>query len=218
MNYKKHLIISGILFIIVLVLWPVFMMLSQPTGSDEDQLNWVLNHLTLYKIQFFLAFLIAPSIIYLMLAQLGKQVTTENNMIKFGYIFIAGYAVLVSIAYCSQIILVPGLLKNGLIDQAKAWYFGSTVSATFFIDQLGYCFWGIGTIVLFRQFLNGKGIIRSLGILYLVSAVLSIIAFIGLILDNKLMKEMTLYSGLMLIPVAILTIILGYRENRTLNP
>src|SRR3972149_4229888 len=121
MNYKKHLIISGILFTIVLLLWPVFMMLSQPTGSDEDQLNWVLNHLTLYKIQFFLAFLIAPSIIYLMLAQLGKQVTTENNMIKFGYIFIAGYAVLVSIAYCSQIILVPGLLKNGLIDQAKAW-------------------------------------------------------------------------------------------------
>ncbi len=149
MKTNRHLIISGILFTVVLFLWPIFMGISQPQGTDEEQLNWIQNHITLFKLQFFFAFLISPSIIYMMLSQLDKYPSSNKIISKVGLVFITGYFVLNSIAYASQMILVPKLMEAGLIEQAKVWYFGSSFSVIYFIDQMGYCFWGIGTIILF---------------------------------------------------------------------
>jgi hypothetical protein len=67
MKTNRHLIISGILFTVVLFLWPIFMAISQPNGNEEEQFKWILDNLTVYKVQFFFALLLAPSIIYLML-------------------------------------------------------------------------------------------------------------------------------------------------------
>jgi hypothetical protein len=39
MKSNRHLIASGIIFTIVLFLWPVFMGFSQSQGSEIDQLN-----------------------------------------------------------------------------------------------------------------------------------------------------------------------------------
>jgi len=214
MKTNKHLIISGIIFTIILFLWPIFMAISQPQGNDEEQFKWILDHLTIYKLQFFFALLLGPSIIYLMFSQLDKYSHNDKIVLRIGFVFITGYFVLNSIAYASQIIILPKLIEADFIDQATVWYFNSSTSVTYFIDQMGYCFWGIGAIILFIRFLKERGIIKYLSLIYTVSGILSIIAFFGLIIDNELMNSMTLYSGLVLIPIGIMTLIWGLKENR----
>jgi CDP-diacylglycerol--glycerol-3-phosphate 3-phosphatidyltransferase len=217
MKINKHLILSGILFTIVLFLWPIFMGISQPQGSDIEQLNWIKNHSIIFKIQFFFAFLISPSIIYLMLSQLDKYHFNNNISKRLGLIFIIGYFVLNSISYASQIILVPKFVNSGLMEQARVWYFMSSSSISYFINQMGYCFWGIGTMILFVRLIKKNGIIKYLSLIYVVSAILSIIAFFGLMLDSEIINSMTLYGGLVLIPCGIMTVIWGVQENKKIK-
>ncbi len=218
MKTNRHLIISGFLFTIALFLWPIFMGIYQPIGNDiEQQLNWIIENSTIYKIQFFFAFLISPSIIYLMLSQLDKFHFDNHVSKKIGMIFITGYFVLNSISYASQIILVPKFMDSGLIEQAKIWYFMSPSSVSYFINQMGYCFWGIGAMILFSRLVKEKGIIKYLSLIYIISAILSIIAFIGLMIGNEIINSMTLYGGLVLIPIGIMTIIWGLQDNKKIK-
>lgn len=212
MKTNKHLIISGIIFTIVLFLWPIFMAISQPQGNMEEQFNWILDNLVIYKLQFFFALLLGPSIVYMMLSQLEKCSHYDKIALKMGYLFVIGYFILNSTAYGSQIFFLPQIIEAGYIEQANVWYFGSSTSFTYFIDQMGYCFWGIGAIVLFVRFLKESGIIKYLSWIYFVSGILSVVAFIGLVIDNNLMISMTLYSGLLLVPVGIMTLIWGLKE------
>lgn len=217
MKTNTHLIISGIVFTVVLFLWPVFMAIEQPQGADEEQFKWIQDHLILYKLQFIFASLIGPSIIYLMLSQLGKFPENDKIALRAGFVFITGYFVLNSIAYASQIILVPRLIRAGMTEQARVWYFNSSASATYFIDQMGYCFWGIGAIILFFRFLREKGPVKYLSLIYTLSGILSIAAFAGLIIDNAFLNSLTLYSGLILTPVGIITLIWGLKESKKAN-
>ena len=215
MKTNKHLIISGILFSIVLFLWPIFMGIAQPEGTVVEQLNWIRHNTTIFKIQFFFAFLIAPSILYIMFSQLNDYKADNSISSKIGLIFLTGYVVMDSISYASQIIIVPNYIHSGSLEQASVWYLNSTTSVTYFINQLGYCFWGIASIILFSKLILGKGMIKYLSMIYILSATLSIVAFVGLIMDNTFLNSMTFLSGLLLLPVGIMTVIWGIRENKS---
>jgi hypothetical protein len=214
MKSNKHLLISGIIFLIILALWPLLMAVSQPSGTFEEQIGWVAENTKLMKWQFFLAMLISPSIIYLMAAQLSAAGDSDEILIMPGMIFLAIYAALNCISYGSQVVMVPKLLEAGMQEQLALWYFGSEVSIAYFLNQTGYFFWAIGTLVLFSRFITQKGMIRYISILYVVSAVLSIVAFLGLVLTNAAMNSMTFPSGLLLLPVGVMTVIWGVRSKR----
>jgi len=213
MNANKHLIVSGVLFAIVLFLWPIFMAIAQPavTGT-EQQLYWVMRNLAMYRCQFILAFLIAPLVLYMMSAQLDRAGTGGGTAGLTGRLFLAGYLVLNSISYASQIVLVPGFMRAGMVQQAGLFYFGSEESVVYFLNQMGYAFWAVGAIILFVPLVRHSGMIRYISGLYLISALLSIAAFAGLMADSKVLNSLTLYSGLILAPVGILTAIWGIRE------
>lgn len=187
------------------------MVVSSPTGSIEEQLQWVSANVALYKTQFFLAFLLAPAILYMMLVQI-RWTKSRGLFTRIGLIFLSAYAVLVSIAYGSQAILIPKLLANGLTEQAKLWYFGAPFSITFFIDLTGYFFWALGTLCIFATLIFRKGLMRFIGILYILSAVLSVVAFLGLLFESKVMVSMTMPSGLLIVPVAVLTLIAAFKR------
>ena len=125
MSPKTNLIVSGVLFTVVLVAWPVMMILASPTGGIEQQLQWVAGHALLFKMQFLLALLIAPAIVYLMLAQLNMLQTADTVSKRFGMVFLAAYVVLNSVAYASQAVLLPRFLAAGQMDLVRAWYFAS---------------------------------------------------------------------------------------------
>jgi len=217
MKTYQHLIISGIIFTVVLLLWPIFMGASQAEGSFEEQVKWLNENITLYKIQFFFAFLISPSVLYMMIAQIKQSGTEQGILQKLGYLFLAAYLVLNSIAYASQMTVAPSFIKAEMTEQLKVWYMGSNKSVIYFLNQMGYFFWAAGTLLLFSNHLKQKGIIRYISIIYLVSAVLSVAAFAGLIFENDAMNSMTVISGMILAPIGILTIIWGTKEKRKLS-
>jgi hypothetical protein len=214
MKSHHHLLISGILFLAVLILWPVLMAVSQPSGSLADQLHWVEENMTLNRLQFFFALLISPSIIYMMMAQIENSNKTGKISLRFGWIFLAVYASLNSISYASQIILVPRFLAAGLSEQASIWYFNSPFSIAYFLNQLGYFFWAIAALVLFVGLVRQKGLIRYISMVYLLSAVLSVLAFAGLVIENNTLNFLTFPSGLMLVVVGVLTVVWGSRLSR----
>jgi hypothetical protein len=213
---KNHLIISGIIFTLILILWPLLMAISQPSGTFEEQLRWVAENTNHMKWQFFLALLISPSIIYLMSSQLAKADIADKVMLQVGTVFLTVYVALNCISYGSQVVLVPKLLASGMYDQFTLWYFGSEVSIAYFLNQTGYFFWAIGTLVLFSRFVTQKGMIRYISILYVVSAVLSIVAFVGLVINNSTLNSMTFPSGLLLLPVGAMTVVWGLRDKRSI--
>jgi hypothetical protein len=214
MSANKHLIISGVLFSVVLFTWPILMGMFHPSGTVEEQLIGVSDNISFYKIQFFFAFLISPSIVYMMLSQLNKFPEKNKLSTGLGNIFISVYVVLNCISYGSQVVLVPGFIEQGDMAAARNWYFGSSVSVSYFLNQTGYFFWAVGTIILFIRFLKNKGYSKYIGIIYLISAILSIFAFMGLLINNSFINSITLVSGLVLLPVGILTVIWGYNGKR----
>jgi hypothetical protein len=213
---KNHLIFSGIIFTLILILWPLLMAISQPSGTFEEQLRWVADNTNHMKWQFSLAMLISPAIIYLMVAQLTIANIADKVLLRLGMIFLSVYVALNCISYGSQVVLVPKLLEAGLYDQLALWYFGSEVSISYFLNQTGYFFWAIGTLVLFSRYITQKGMIRYISILYVVSAVLSIVAFIGLVINNSTLNSMTFPSGLLLLPVGAMTVVWGLRDKRSI--
>jgi hypothetical protein len=213
MNINKHLVFSGILFTVVLFLWPILMAISQPTGTLEEQLSWVVENQSYYKLQFTMALLIAPSILYMMIAQFGKAGRLTSLSFRLGVMFLGVYIALNCISYGSQIILVPAMLEAGMTEQVTVWYFNSPVSVSYFLNQMGYFFWSLGVIACFAGLLALKGYIRTLGIIYIVSAVLSILAFLGLIIDNPALNSLTFPSGLLLLPTGIITVLWGIKKS-----
>jgi len=209
MNAKRNLIVSGALFTVMLTAWPVMMAIARPTGSIEQQLQWVAGHSLLFKMQFLLALLIAPAIVYLMLAQLNKLQTADNISKRFGMVFLSAYVVLNSVSYASQAVLLPRFLAAGQMEFARAWYFASPMSVSYFINQLGYCFWGIAAIALFFGTMRGQRLPGLIAAFYFLSSLLSIMAFAGLLFDSRVLMRLTMPGGLVLFPVGILTMAWG---------
>jgi len=213
MSAKKNLIVSGVLFTVVLLAWPLMMVLAKPIGSIGQQLLWVAGHALLYRAQFVLALLLAPAIVYMMLAQLNRRQTADSISRRFGMVFLAAYVVLNSVSYASQAVLLPRFLATGQMDLARAWYFASPWSVAYFINQLGYCFWGIAAIALFFGSFRGQRLPGLIAAFYFLSALLSIFAFAGLLFESQAFMRLTLPSGLVLFPVGILTIAWGLQKD-----
>jgi len=213
MNANRNLIVSGILFTIVLAAWPLMMVIAKPTGDIGQQLHWVAGHVLLFKMQFFLALLLAPAIVTMMLAQLDKLRTADTVSRRFGMVFLAAYVVLNSVSYGSQAVLVPRYLAAGQMDLARAWYFASPSSVAYFINQLGYCFWGIAAIALFSKALRDWRLAGLIASFYYLSALLSIMAFAGLLFESPGLMRLTMPSGLVLFPVGFLTVAWGLSKD-----
>ena len=213
MNAKRNLIVSGALFSVALAAWPLMMAMAKAPGSIEQQLQWVAGHALLYRAQFVLALLLAPAIVYMMLAQLNRLQTADSISTRFGMVFLAAYVVLNSVSYASQAVLVPRYLAVGQVDLARAWYFASPSSVAYFINQLGYCFWGIAAIALFSKALLDWRLTGLIASFYYLSALLSIMAFAGLLFENRGLMRLTMPGGLVLFPVGFLTVVWGWQND-----
>lgn len=214
MKLNKQLFSSSVLFVTCLVLWPFFMAISQPQGTLEEKFQWIIQNQTLFKSQFFIAFLIGPSLIFMMVSQLKPINGLSNKTDMLGYIFIGAYLVLCSVSYGAQFIILPNLIIKKLDIIAQVIYFDSESSFTYFLNQTGYFFWALGAIVLFFKAALKKNPFQIISVIYLISAVLSIIAFLGLILNNKIMNSMTFVSGIILLPAGIISIIRSVKPNQ----
>jgi|GEM_PF-641003 len=214
MSIHQHRVVSGTMFTVVLCLWPLFMALAPHDGTVSEQFQWIQAHRPLHIAQFVFALLLSPTLVYLMLAQIGPVLTRDSIPVRLGMFFLTAYLVLNSIAYGSQLVVLPHLIERGTEAQAILWSMNSPTSLIYFLNQMGYCFWGGGTLLLFYHRVAVPGMIRVVSLIYLISATLSILAFVGLILANPTLNSFTLYSGLLLLPVGIITVVWGWQDSK----
>ena len=132
MKLNKELFSSSVLFTACLVLWPVFMAIAQPLGTLAEKFQWIMQNQTLFKAQFFLAFLISPSLIYMMLSQLKAIHGHLNKSDMPGYIFLSAYLVLCSVSYGAQFIILPNLIDQKPDTIAQVIFSGLWVQLCFF--------------------------------------------------------------------------------------
>ena len=210
--YKKDgaytLFWGGIFFTVVVLLWPILMAVSELQGQVAEQLQQIGQEPGLYMANFFVASLIAPAILVLMIT-FAFAVDTGRRVPVFDYVgavFLAAYAVLVSVSYTSQYAYLPRLLAAGEMETAMLWYFGCRLSVPYFLNQLGYASFGIAALLIAYKLLYERGIPRVIGILLWISALLSLAAFAGLAFQIEAQGVLSIISGLLTLPMGVLSI------------
>lgn len=211
-SHSRNLIISGSIFTLLILLWPIFMALSDGNaGSLEEKVLEISKDGAVYYIGFVNASLIAPSAFALISIVSGLYRKEKKDLFDtIGIVLLIGYCILNSISYISQYSILPRLITAGKINEAIEWLFDKD-SLIYFLNQMGYSLFGMGVIIIFKGFLRAKGIEKILGLIFCISGALSILAFIGLLIQNELLNMLTIFSGLLMVPAGVLTVILGAR-------
>lgn len=215
-SHSRNLIISGSIFTFIILLWPVFMALSDGNaGSLEEKVREISKGGAVYYINFVIASLIAPSA-FALISIVSELYRKEKRDIfdTLGIVLLIGYCILNSISYISQYSILPRLITAGKINEAIEWLFDNKDSLVYFLNQMGYSLFGMGVIIIFKGFFRAKGIEKILELIFCISGALSILAFIGLLMQNELLNVLTIFSGLLLVPAGVLTVILGAKHTK----
>jgi hypothetical protein len=188
---------------------------SSNVGTINEKLGLLGENATFYNLNYILASLIAPIVIILISIFSGLY---KKEMLNFrdtlGIVLLVAYAVLNSISYISQYSILSKLIANRQIEEAKVWYIGNSDSLAYFFNQMGYCLFGIAVILIFRESIKDKGLNKAVGILLYISGALSVAAFIGLLMQNETLNMLTIVSGLLIVPIGILSIISGIKASK----
>jgi hypothetical protein len=213
--YTRNLLLfGGTTFTIIVLLWPVLMMIAEPGGIVEEQLSSIVESSFAYRINFFLASLIAPALVVVM-STLALFVDTKKEtpfLNIVGAFLLIPYLTLVSIAYASQYVLLPKLFEHP--ELAMNWFFASPYSIAYFLNQLGYTFFAFAACAIGWKFLFESGLSKWIGVLLWASGSLSIVAFIGLAIQNEFLNLATFPSGMLTIPFGMLVALKGWRMRK----
>ena len=208
-----HLIITGIIYTIVIIIWPVLMIISPFKGSVQEVLQMIADNPVFYKIIFINASFIAPLTVYLLIIDILWQI--ESNTTRIGnwlsFVFLSSYFLLVTIAYVSQYTLLPGLIGRENMPMVEMWYFGSFSSLAYFLNQLGYAMLAIAGMLIGFHMLKKTGPPKWIGIMLWISGILSLIAFSGLIFNNEIINNLTVVGGICVVPLGIVSMIWGIK-------
>ena len=206
---------GGLIFTLVVMLWPVFMVLSEVDGDMMAQLASIAASPGLYRLNFVIASLIAPALAVIMAVLAFGIETKERTPILniLGLLFLTTYVTLVTVSYASQYTLFPSLLSQGS-PGLELWYFNNPQSIPYFLNQLGYTFFALSALLIGFKLLYEQGLAKAVGILLWLSGVLSIIAFIGLSIDSPALNFTSIISGLTTVPMGMIVIFWGKRLRR----
>lgn len=216
---SKQIIFSSSIFTALLVIWLVTIFIQIPEGTIEDQLLKLRENSYLYRFSFFNASLISIplSILIIYFSRLIGDLNDVHSTI--GIIFLVPYITLVSVAYTSQYTFFNSMLNSDIpLSEIKIWYFYDSSSIIYLLDLLGYVFFGISAIFIGYGALKSKGILKVIGWLLYLSALTAFAGFVGYVLNNELLEQFVLISGGLMLPLGILSIILGkklYNSQRT---
>lgn len=211
---KYRLILASILFLLILILWPILTYISLPLGNNFiEQLAYINKSPKLYILSFSNAFLIAPALIFVLYEfykDLNKDQWSLNAKILFSLYII--YFIVISISYGSQVIFLPKIIEIADQNLITDWYFFNTNSKVYLINQTGYLIWSVTTLLIFARFLFKGALVFFIIKLLTLSSITQIVATIGLYFNNSTINGLTFYSGLLLFPAGILIFIYSLKK------
>ena len=213
----SKLSISAIIFTLLLILWPIFSFISLPTEiSFTEQLSSIQQNKGLYILNFVIAFLIAPALVF-MLFELYKKITGNswNITARIGFILYGLFILVVNISYGSQFLYLPFIIDIKPESIVLNWYFYNGHSTVILINQTGYLLWSIATLIIFSRYIFKSSLAFFILKILTLAALTQLVATIGLYLNQPNLSVLTFYSGLLLIPSGILIIIYSFFNNKT---
>lgn len=212
---NSRLTLASILFLSVLIAWPILTYYSLPAGNNYiEQLKSIQDSPGLFKLNFVVAFLIAPLLTF-MLYEFYKKLTKNQWSPKMKLLFSLYilYFIFVSVSYVSQFLYFPHLINTRPFNETINWYFYNQDSLCYLINQTAYLIWAVTTILIFTPYLFTNTLVFFIIKILTLSALTQIISTIGLYTDNSNLSSLSFYSGLLLIPAAILIIIYSLKRN-----
>ncbi|MEA2106311.1 MAG: hypothetical protein U9P82_06270 [Bacteroidota bacterium] len=213
----SKLSISAFIFTLLFILWPIFSFISLPTEiSFTEQLNSIQQNKELYILNFVIAFLIAPALVF-MLFELYKKITGNqwNIPAKTGFILYGLFILVVNISYGSQFLYLPFIIDTKPESFVLNWYFYNSHSTVILINQTGYLLWSIATLIIFSRYIFKSSFAFFIVKLLTLAALTQLVATIGLYLNQPNLSVLTFYSALLLIPSGILIIIYSFFNKKT---
>lgn len=206
------MVVSSSLLIVALTAWVIFMLLNPLSGTYLNQLRNLAEHWQIFRLSFIVALTIAPVFLYFMIS-LHQLFLPFVSITKItGYTISVFYAVAATASYGAQLTLVPYYLNQNKFFMAELWYFFNPDSLAYFINQTGYALWAVAVILLFWSLVKREGIERWLGVLFLLSAIISLAAYTSLLAGVKTLDLLTLISGVLTLPIAMLSLILAIKR------
>lgn len=214
MNKSKLTTASG-LFLVIIILWPVLAFISIPNGENySEQIESIRNESFMYILNFIVAFLIAPAIIY-MLFELYKilSVNTWTSYTKLGFLFYGLYFITISISYASQFLYIPFIIDSSNESEIIKWYFFNNNSLAILFNQTGYLIWSIVTMILFTKYLFKSTLVFFIIKLLMLSSLTQITATLGFYFNIQSLTGLSFYSGILLLPTGILIFIYSFKNH-----
>jgi hypothetical protein len=186
---------------------------ASPADRLEDQLTDDPDLLA-YRLPFVAASLLAPafiSMLVLLVWARGEGIGLRDGL---AMLLLPGYLICSSVAYVSQYAMLPRLVE---LDPAAAtaWYFQDERSIPFALDLLGYAFMGLAMCLLAGGFLDGRGLMRTIGWSLIAVGSTSVAAFTALASGSDVATAvLTWTSAGLTLPLTAAAIVLGLRLRR----
>lgn len=210
----KTLLLNSIFYLIVVSLWSILMVLSGIETDPLVKLNALNENWTLHFLVFINASLISfpLSVVLLILSKYFIKDDSYKGIKSIIKVFIPLYIISVTIAYSSQFTLLPHIIRNVENQEiVKLFYFDFRHSIVFFMNQLGYAFFGIAGILTAVIIRWDSLLFKSMNLVLIVCSVLSILAFALYSLPCELPAKLSVISGFLTMPFIIIVLVLSIK-------
>ena len=210
---RKQIVFVAFVGLLLVVIWIILTIFTIPSGTVQDQIVRLKNNLPLYKWSFFNASLISipMSVLIISLAFSGNTFKERMLLNILSVFWLVPYVMLVSIAYVSQYTLFPRLLNsNSDVHLIEMLYFYNRDSFVYFFDLLGYVFLSLSAFFVgLKLILSRNKFRRGVGVLFWLMAFSALIGFTGYIMDNTVIEQGVMISGIFSIILLFLISVSG---------
>lgn len=206
---RRLLVVSAWVVLFTVVGWLALLVPAMPSGEVGEQLASLREEMALYRWSFVNAAVINPAFVVMLYVASVLLVTGPwRGLEVVGWLFLATYWLLPTLAYISQVALLPRLLETA--GPAEAWYFGNPASVSYWLAMTGYGLFGIGGILVASRFITGSAPV--FGWVLLASGVTSALGLAGYAVVSEALEVASTVGGILVVPLAIVALVAARRR------
>lgn len=207
---QRHLLtVSASVVLVTVVGWLVLLVPAMPTGEIGEQLASLRETMALYRWSYINAAFINPALVVMLYAASELSGARRWRLREVvGWLFLATYWLLPTLAYISQFTLFPRMLEAG--GPAEAWYFGNAASVSYWLAMTGYGLFGIGAMLVASRFVTGSAPV--FGWVLLASGAASTLGLIGYAVTSEALEVSSTLGGMLVVPLAVLALVAARRH------
>lgn len=212
--------ITGLILFILTLLWVVLMGIStapiEPDWSAASYLDWASKPSLSYLLNYINVTLLTAGVV-LLFVQLYLFLQERNRQtVLAALLFVPIYGMLNLICYSIQISVVPAMAENALHHQESFELVAQLIQANpeslvGFLNGLAYAILGIPSIIYGYLLIKESKVIT--GYALLLSGILSLLGFAGMLMDSRILSMGIMIGGFLFL-ISLGGVLLEFRPFR----